>query len=480
MLAGELALAGVDAIIVEQRASPGLKGHRAGGLHARTLEIFDQRGIAGRFIAEGQKAQATGFAGVRFDISTLPTRHPYTLGLWQTHVERILAGWVNELGAPTIRGVDVTGFAQDTSGVDVTLSDGRVLRANYLVGCDGGRSLIRKLSGIDFPGSDATVSNIIGEIEVTTQPPLGVHRTPLGIHSFGRSEYKIVDGKIVYPDAGPVTVLVTEPQVGATGEPTIAELRAALVAAIGTDYGAHNPLWLSRFTDAARQAATYRQGRVLIAGDAAHIHPPDGGHGLQTGIGDAVNLGWKLAQVIKGVTPDKLLDTYQAERHPVAARVLRSTLASVALRSDDARTRALRETMAELLEMDEPRGRLAAESAELTIRYDFGNGHPLLGLRMPDLDLTTDGGASRVYAWLRNARPLLLELKMKPVDIGPWSDRVDVLYARTEGPWTLPAIGMVSVPTAVLIRPDGHVAWVGEGSIAGLRDALERWFGPAS
>ena len=480
MLAGELALAGVDAVIVERREGQGLQGHRAGGLHARTIEIFDQRGIADRFLAEGQKAQATGFAGVRFDISKLPTRHPYTLGLWQTHIERILAGWVEELGVTILRGVEVTGFTQDEAGVDVSLSDGRSMRGEYLVGCDGGRSFVRKAAGFEFPGSDATVSNIIGEIEVTTQPELGVHRTALGIHSFGRSDYGIVDGKIVYAEAGPVTVLVTEPQVSAGGEPTLQDLKDALIAAVGTDYGAHSPLWLSRFTDAARQAASYRKGRVLIAGDAAHIHPPDGGHGLQTGVGDAVNLGWKLAQVIKESSPDTLLNTYQAERHPVAARVLRSTLASVVMRGDDDRSRALRETMAELLAMDEPRRHFAAETAELAIRYDFGEGHPLLGLRMPDLDIEADDGPRRVYELLHDARPVLLNLGLAGIDIAPWADHVKRVDARYDGAWNLPAIGEVSAPSAVLIRPDGHVAWVGEGTADGLAQALAKWLGLAA
>lgn len=480
MLAAELALSGVETLVVERRTDQGLTGHRAGGLHARTLEIFDQRGIADRFIAEGQKVQATGFAGVRFDISQLPTRHPYTLGLWQTHIERILADWVAELGVRVMRGVEVTGLSQDEAGVDVMLSDGRSLRSDYLVGCDGGRSLVRKAAGIAFPGSAATISNIIGEIEVTTQPELGVHRTALGIHSFGRSDYRIVDGKIVYAETGPVTVLVTEPQAGASGPPTLDELKAALVAAVGTDYGAHSPLWLSRFTDAARQAAQYRQGRVLVAGDAAHIHPPDGGHGLQTGVGDAVNLGWKLAQVISGVSPDTLLDTYHAERQPVAARVLRHTLASVVMRGDDDRSKALRETMAELLGFDEARRHFAADSAELTIAYDFGPGHPLLGRRVPDLDLITETGALRLYELLREARWVLINFGAKGAFdyLQPDANVLRIIDARTDGPWELPAIGTVSAPDAVLVRPDGHVAWVGDGSRAGLDAALARWISP--
>lgn len=301
MLAGELALVGVDVAIVERRSNHEISGSRAGGLHARTLEIFDQRGIVDRFLAEGQKAQALGFAGMRFDISDFPTRHPYSLGLWQNHIERILAGWVDELKVPIYRGVEVTGFVQDDTGVDVALSDGRSLRAGYLVGCDGGRSLVRKAAGIVFAGSEPTTSNLIAEVELAETPPeWGIRRDAIGVHSIGRVDYKVRDGEVIYADTGPVRVLVSERQIG-TGEPTIEDLRAALVAVYGTDYGVHSVTAISRFTDAARQAAEYRKGRVLIAGDAAHVHPPDGGQGLQTGVQDAVNLGWKLAQVVKEI-----------------------------------------------------------------------------------------------------------------------------------------------------------------------------------
>jgi 2-polyprenyl-6-methoxyphenol hydroxylase-like FAD-dependent oxidoreductase len=480
MLAGELALAGVTVAIVERRPTQDLVGARAGGLQSRTIEILDQRGIADRFLAEGQKAQTTGFAGVRFDMSGFPTRFPYGLGLWQTHIERLLAGWVAEHSVPIHRGLEVTGFTEDESGVDVALSNRRSLRARYLVGCDGGRSLVRKAAGIDFPGSDPTTSNLIAEVEMRQTPELGIRRTPLGIHSFGRREYEIRDGKIIFKDEGPIGVMVTEAKVG-TGEPTIDDLRAALIAAFGTDYGLQSALWISRFTDAARQAASYRKGRVLLAGDAAHVHPPDGGQGLQTGVQDAVNLGWKLAEVVKGTAPVNLLDTYHAERHPVAARVLRHTLASVALRRDDDRTRALRDTMAELLAMDEPRTRFAAMMSGLDIRYDLGDGHPLLGRRMPDLDLATATGPTRVFALLHQARPVLLNLgEPGVVDVSGWADRVRLVDARCDGTWELPALGPVTAPSAVLVRPDGHVAWAGDGTDAGLHDALTTWFGPPS
>jgi len=480
MLAGELALAGVDVVIAERRPNQELAGSRAGGLHSRTIEILDQRGIADRFLKEGQKAQVAGFAGTRLDISDFPTRHPYSLGLRQNHIERILAGWIDELKVPIHRGIEVTGFAQDETSVDVELSDGRSLRAQYLVGCDGGRSLIRKGAGIAFPGSEPTTSNLIAEAELAETPPQwGIRRDALGTHALGRVEYEIRNGEIVYADHGPVGVLVTEAHVGQTTDPTLRDLSAALITVYGTDYGIHSPTSISRFTDGARQAACYRKGRVLIAGDAAHIHPPDGGQGLQTGVQDAINLGWKLAQVVKGTSPESLLDTYHAERHPVGARGLRNTMASIVLRREDERTKALRDTIAELLGMDEPRKRFAAMLSGLDIHYDLGEGHPLLGRRMPDLDLVTADGPRRVFSLLHDARPVLLNFgEPGAVDIARWADRVQTIDARYDGVWELPGLGAVSAPTAALIRPDGHVAWVGDRTQSGLADALTTWFGP--
>jgi len=480
MLAGELALAGVDVAIVERRPNQELAGMRAGGLSARTLEVLDQRGIVDRFLAEGQIAQVTGFAVTRLDISDFPTRHNYGLALRQKHIERILAGWVEELAVPIYRARDVTGFAEDDIGITIELSDGASLRAGYLVGCDGGRSLIRKIAGIEFPGWDATTSNILAEAEMEEEPPLGIHRTALGMHAFGREEYEIRDGKVVFASEGPINVMVTEKTVGGTGEPTLSDLKEALIAACGTDYGIHSLKWISRFTDMSRQAAAYREGRVFLAGDAAHVHSPVGGQGLNTGVQDAVNLGWKLAQVVKGMSPEALLDTYHAERHPVAARVLRATMAQVALQRTDDRTEALREMITELLGMEEPRKRIAAEMSGLAIHYDLGKGHPLLGRRMPDLELATPDGTLRLFTLLHNARPALVNFGAPgSVDITPWSDRVTLVDARYDGPWELPALGIVSAPAAVLIRPDGYVAWVGDGTQDGLQDAMNSWFGPA-
>ncbi len=479
MLAGELALAGVDAAIVEARASQDLLGSRAGGLHSRTIEVLDQRGIVDRFLSEGQVAQVQGFAGVPLDISDFPTRHGYGLGLWQNHIERILAEWVGELAVPIYRGREVTGFTQDDAAVDVELSDGRSVRVEYLVGCDGGRSVIRKAAGIEFPGWDPTTSCLIAEVEMAEEPELGIRHDALGTHAFGKLEYEIRDGEVVYMDGGPVRVMVTEQHVGPTSEPTLRDLGEALVVVYGTDYGIHSPTWISRFTDMSRQAAAYRDRRVLLAGDAAHVHAPDGGQGLNTGVQDAVNLGWKLVQVVNEISPPSLLDTYHAERHPVAARVLRNTMAQTALRRPDERIEALRDTMSELLSMDEPRKRFAAMLSGLEIHYDLGEGHPLLGRRMPDLDLVTANGPLRVYTLLHDARPVLLNFgEPGGFDITPWVDRVQMIDAEYVGPWELPVLGAVTAPTAVLIRPDGYVGWVGDGTDLGLPNALTTWFGP--
>lgn len=481
MLAGELALAGADVAVVERRAGHELAGSRAGGLHARTIEVFDQRGIADRFLAEGQTVQVAAFAGTPLDISDFPTRHNYGLGLWQNHIERILAGWVEELAVPVYLAREVTGFAQDDRGVDVEVSGGQSLRAEYLVGCDGGRSLVRRAAGIEFPGWDPTTSNLIAEVDLAEEPEWGTHTDDTGIHGFGRVEYEIRDGEVVYMDRGPVRVMVTEREVGRGGEPTLRDLSEALVAVYGTDYGIHSPTWISRFTDMTRQAAAYRDRRVLLAGDAAHVHSPVGGQGLQTGVQDAVNLGWKLAQVVNGTSPDSLLDTYHAERHPVAARVLRTTMAQIALRRQDDRTRALSDTIAELVSLDEPRRRLAAEMSGLGVHYDLGEGHPLLGRRMPDLHLVTAQGAVRVFALLHEARAVLLNFGTPwDCDTSPWADRVSAIEAEYDGDWELPVLGHVAAPAAVLIRPDGYVAWVGDGTDTGLRDALTRWFGSPS
>jgi 3-(3-hydroxy-phenyl)propionate hydroxylase len=468
MLAAELALAGVDVAIVERRASQDLVGSRAGGLHSRTIEVLDQRGVAERFVSQGQVHQAVHFH-VPLNISDFPTRHNYVLGLWQNLIERILADWVGELAVPIYRAREVTGFEQDDAGVDVELSDGQRLRSEYLVGCDGGRSLIRKAAGIEFAGWDPTMSWLIAEVEMSEEPAWGFRHDAVGSHAIGKVEN------------GRARVVLTEAQVGPASEPTLRDVSEALIAVYGTDYGLHSPTWISRFTDMTRQAVVYRDRRVLLAGDAAHVHPPIGGQGLNIGVQDAMNLGWKLAQVIKRISPDSLLDTYHGERHPIAARVLRNTMAQIAIRRPDDRTKALGDYFSELLSMDEPRRRLAAEMSGLAVHYDLGDGHPLLGRRIPDLDLVTANGPLRVFTLLHDARPLFLDLgEPGRFDITPWADRVRSIDAKYDGAWELPALGAVAPPTAVLIRPDGYVAWVGDSTTVGLADALTTWFGPPS
>jgi 3-(3-hydroxy-phenyl)propionate hydroxylase len=469
MLAGELALAGIEVAIVERRPTAELVGSRAGGFHSRTLEVLDQRGIADRFLAEGQIAQVATFARTPLDVSDFPTRHPYSLGLFQNHIERILGGWIEELGVPIHRGRDVTGFVQDDGGVDVLLADGDPLRAGYLVAADGGRSVIRKAAGIEFPGWDATRSNLIAEVEVSEPTPAGVRVDETGIHGL----HLLEDGRTV-------RVVVTEQQVGPGTEPTLADLAEALRVVYGTDFGVHEATSISRFTDATRQAAAYRSGRVLLAGDAAHIHSPAGGQGIGLGIQDAVNLGWKLAQVVTGFSPDSLLDTYHAERHPATARVLKYTMAQSVTQRADARIGALSDMVSDLLSVDEARRRVAGLISGLDVRYDLGEGHPLLGRRMPDLDLVTADGPVRVFTLLHDARAVLLDLgEPGSVSVGQWGDRVRLVGASYDGAWELPVIGAVPAPAAVLIRPDGHVAWVGDGTQSGLEDALSTWFGPA-
>jgi 2-polyprenyl-6-methoxyphenol hydroxylase-like FAD-dependent oxidoreductase len=408
-----------------------------------------------------------GYALISLDISDFPTRHNYVLALWQSHFERILAGWVDELGVPILRGCEVVGFAQDDSGVEVEVSGDTPLRAEYLVGCDGGRSLVRKAAGIDFPGVEPSTSWMIAEAEMDEEPEFGVRRDSVGQHALGRRQ-----------EGEPIRVVLTERTVDHTGDPGMDELREALVAVYGTDYGLRSASWISRFTDMARQASSYRQGRVLLAGDAAHVHPPHGGQGLNTGVQDAVNLGWKLAQVVHGTSPESLLDTYHAERHPIGARVLHNTMAQVALSGPGDRHQALRDTVTELLGMDEPRKRFAGMMSGLDIHYDLGDGHPLLGRRMPDLDLATADGAVRVFTLLHETIGVLLNLgKPWALDTSPWADRVSAIDAEYVGRWELPVLGDVPAPSAVLIRPDGYVAWVGDGTDTGLRDALTTWFG---
>lgn len=406
--------------------------------------------------------QVQAFAGVPMDISDFPTRHNYGLALLQSHFERIMSGWIDELGVRILREREVMGFAQDIDGVDVSLSDGASLRAQYLVGCDGGRSVVRKAAGIDFVGWDPTTCWIHAEVEMAEHPEFGLRG----------------GGGIGPAEAGGVGVTLIEPEINDRDEPTLEDLRAALVRVDGTDYGVHSPRFISRFTDVTLQAVSYRSGRVLIAGDAAHVHAPLGGQGLNLGVQDSVNLGWKLAQVVRGISSASLLDTYQAERHPVGARVLRNTMAQRALGATDERTVALSELVAVLLTMEGPRKHVAGMISGLDIHYDLGEGHPMLGWRMPDLDLTTANGPARVFELLRDAKPVLLNFdEASGLDIATWADRIQLIEASYDGALELPVLGKVPSPSAVLIRPDGHVAWVGDGTESGLSESLATWFG---
>ena len=327
--------------------------------------------------------------------------------------------------------------------------------------------MIRKAAGIEFPGWDPTRSNLIAEVELTEEPPPGIRHDATGVHGLNRME----DGRTF-------RVVVTEQQVGPGSEPALRDLSEALITVYGTDFGIRNPTWISRFTDMTRQAAAYRDRRVLLAGDAAHVHYPVGGQGLSLGVQDAVNLGWKLAQVTCGTSPERLLDTYQDERHPVAARALQHTMALGALQRLDERMKALVDVVSDLASMDEPRKRLVGISSGLDIHYDLGEGHPLLGRRMPDLDLVAADGPLRVFELLHDAKPVLLNLAERGyLDIAPWADRVQLLDASYRGEWELPVLGAVTAPTAVLIRPDGYVAWVGDRIQLGLPEALTTWFG---
>jgi 2-polyprenyl-6-methoxyphenol hydroxylase-like FAD-dependent oxidoreductase len=473
-LAAELALQGVDVAIVEKREDQSVEGSRAGGLHSRTLELLDMRGVVSRFLALGRRMQVGTFGGIPLDISDFPTPHPYGLALRQEPIERALADWTYELGVPVYRAREVTGFEERPDGVDVETSGGRVLRTLYLVGCDGGRSAVRKGAGIDFVGWDPSLSYLVAEAETRDEPPYGMRRDDRGVHGIGKLE----DGRVRF--------VSVERELRQGASPSLDELRGALHEVYGTDFGVHSVSWLSRFTDMARQAVSYRNGRVLLAGDAAHVHSPVGGQGLNLGVQDAFNLGWKLAQVVRGLSHERLLDSYTTERHPIGARVLELTLAQTALARGDARTEALRTITADLLSMDGPRKAYAATMSSLDVHYAFDSGslegapHPMLGRRVPDLELSTATGKISLFRLLREAKHVLLVLGGELTrDLGPWSEslvRVDA-HVLPKSSWALPVIGAVRAVEALLVRPDGHVAWVGEGTTSGLEHALRAWVG---
>lgn len=491
MLAGELALAGVEAVLLEQREDGELEGSRAGGIHARTIEILDQRGIVGPFLEEGTTVQTARFGGSVLDISDFPTRHPYGLALWQNRIEPLLASWVSSLGVRTVHGVTVNGIAQDESGVTVSLESGAEWRGRWLVGADGGRSTVRKSAGIGFPGVDASMSTLIAEVSIGdgVTAPVGLLQDEAGNHGMtplGGGAYRVVTSERTLVRGG--------------APATLDDLRASLRAAYGSDFGVHSPTWVSRFTDATRQASAYRAERILVAGDAAHVHYPAGGQGIGLGIQDAVNLGWKLAAVVRGDTAPALLDTYHSERHAADARALELSMAQTVLQRVDARTAALNAVLEREVFgggatdasgsaasaasaaagglSDGARVRVAALIHGLDVAYAAPEGaHPLVGRRVPDLDLVIGGDVVRMYSLLYRARPVLVDLSAG-IELGGWSGRVDRVDAAYAGTWTLPVLGAVSAPAAVLVRPDGHVAWVADG-VEPIEAALARWFGPA-
>ncbi|HZF91600.1 rifampin monooxygenase [Streptomyces sp.] len=463
MLACELRLHGVRTLVLEKLAEP-TRQSRGRGLHTRSVEVMDQRGLLDRFLAVSERFKVGSlFAGVAKPWpDRLDTAHPYGLATAQIDTERLLAGRAVELGAEIRRGSELTGLNQDERGVTAELADGTRLRSRYLVGCDGGRSTVRKLLGVGFPGEPAEVETLLGDMEVTEDAATiaavvaEVRETQL---RFGA--VPDVDGnkgvyRIVVPAEG-----VSEDRAAV---PTLEDFKWQLRAYAGTDFGVHSPRWLSRFGDATRQAERYRVDRVLLAGDAAHIHPPAGGQGLNLGVQDAFNLGWKLAAEVNGWAPEGLLDTYHAERHPVGAQVLSHTRAQMALMSDDPRSTALRELFSKLLDFEEVNRYVTEVITAVGVRYDFGEGHDLLGRRLRDVALKR----GRLYELMHGGRGLLLD-RTGRLSVTGWSDRVDHVVDMSDE---------LDVP-AVLLRPDGHVAWVGEEQ-RGLEGGLARWFGAAA
>jgi 3-(3-hydroxy-phenyl)propionate hydroxylase len=483
-LAAELSLAGVKVLVLERRADQQLDGSRAGGLHAHTLELLEQRGALEPFLAAGTAAQIVGFAWLPLDISDFPTRHPYGLALPQQEIEHLLLAWVSSLDVPIRRHSHVERIEQYDELVEVHLHGADVMRAQWVVGCDGAHSIVRRQAGIDFEGTDASISHILAELRLRETPPWGLRRDAAGIHAIGPLAGGESSSTHAH-DAPRARIMLTEAKVGRSQAPTLDDVRDRLREVYGQDFGAHDATWLSWFTDAARQAPQYRVGRVLIAGDAAHTHYPTGGQGLNLGMQDAFNLGWKLAQVVRGVSDPSLLDSYQHERHPVAARVLQNTRAQSALLRTDAQTEALRESVAAWLGMHEPRVAVAAMLSGLDVHYASDNGHSndhaLRGRRVPDVELLTANGPTRFSTLLREARPLLVDLGVRDgIDIGPCVDRVRMINAECQEQWLLPVIGKVAPPAGLLVRPDGYVSWVSNGTTAWLAEALMQWHGCTS
>ncbi|MCW2649283.1 MAG: rifampicin monooxygenase [Mycobacterium sp.] len=458
MLASELRLHDVHVIALEKAAEPALQA-RALGLHVRSIEVMDQRGLLERFLALGKQYPVGGFfAGIdKPSPDRLDTAHPYVLGIPQKITERLLNEHALEVGTEIRRGTELAGLSQDEHGVTAELADGRQLRSRYLVGCDGGRSTVRKLLDVGFPGEPATVEWLLGHVEVAASPDeLAAAAAEVGTTNlrFGPAPHEAegVYGFVVRTEAVPEDRTVP---------PTLEEFRQRLRSIAGTDFGAHSPRWLTRFGDATRQAEHYRTGRVLLAGDAAHIHPPMGGQGLNLGIQDAFNLGWKLAAEVNGWAPEGLLDSYHTERHPVAADVLNNTRAQAELMSPEPGPQAVRRLVSELMDFEEVNRYLIEKITAIGVRYDFGEGHELLGRRMRDLGLKR----GRLYELMHDGRGLLLD-QTGQLSVAGWADRADHVVDVSEE---------LDVP-AVLLRPDGHVAWVGDDQ-QDLLSHLPTWFG---
>jgi rifampicin monooxygenase len=457
MLASELRLHDVHVLVLDKEAEP-TRVVRALGLHARSIEVMDQRGLLERFLELGQKYPLGGFfAGIAKPApDRLDTAHPYVLAIPQTTTERLLTEHATELGVELRRGCELVGLSQDDHGVTVELADGTRLRSRYLLGCDGGRSTVRKLLGVGFPGEPARTEWLLGEVEVAV-PPEELMAVVTEVYKTHKGFGAVPLGDGVYRVVAPAEGVAEDRTV----PPTLEELKQQLRAIAGTDFGVHAPRWLSRFGDATRLAERYRVGRVLLAGDAAHIHPPTGGQGLNLGIQDAFNLGWKLAAEVGGWAPAGLLDSYYTERHPVAADVLDTTRAQVELMSLEPGPQAVRRLVSELMDFEEVNRYLIEKITATGVRYDFGEGHDLLGRRLRDVGLKQ----GRLYELLRGGRGLLLDQTGR-LSVAGWADRVDHVVDVSEE---------LDVP-AVLLRPDGHVAWVGEDQ-TDLLSQLPRWFG---
>jgi 2-polyprenyl-6-methoxyphenol hydroxylase-like FAD-dependent oxidoreductase len=422
------------------------------------------------FQSQGRPIQAGHFSGIPLDFSQFDTRYPYTLALLQARVERLLEARLVELGGRVQWSSEITGFDQDDAGITVRVDDSRQIRADYLVGCDGGRSAVRKLAGIDFPGTSATMTSLLGDVELT-EPPT---------ETYFQERAEQGDFSVFAFEPGWYRVMVQDYDRVLDRQTKVSfdDLRSAMVRVAGTDFGMHSPRWVSHFGDAARLAGRYRSGRVLLAGDAAHIHFPAGGQGMNTGMQDAVNLGWKLALVVTGRAPEALLDSYETERRPVADRVLRNTRAQTLLGRPGPHADALRETVAALVETDAANDTLGTMISALDLKYPIGDEHPLLGRRVPDLDLKTANGTVRLYELLHRGRPILLDFDGRLGSaLEGWTDRVDRIEAiRPTDRWAIPAVGDIPASAALLVRPDGYVAWLPEAAIE-LRTALTTWFG---